>query len=79
MRLALLVGFAFALGSCSKAVSLMIDNRSETWATITSNGTEYAVDADKTRKIPWPDPQHAIVISIDRCSRTFNLDEFYTP
>jgi len=79
MRLALLIGLAFTLGSCSKAVTLMIDNQSEVGATIASNGTEYSVDAGKAQKVAWPDPQHTIMISVDHCSRTFDLDEFYTP
>jgi len=83
MRYALLLAIAVLLGSCSKAVSLIIENRSDTWIMIVSHDQtgdhSYTLRENRSQQINWPDPDHDVTILVDGCSGTFNLDEFYSP
>jgi hypothetical protein len=83
MRHAILLIVALLLGSCSEAVMLIIENRSDAEITIvTRDGAgeyTYAVASRVKQKIDWPDPDHKVTVIAEDCSRTFDLDEFYTP
>jgi hypothetical protein len=83
MRYALLLAMAVLLGSCSQAVSLIIENQSGTWIILVSRDQtgdhNYNVEENRSQRINWPDPEHDIKIIVDGCTRTFNLDEYYSP
>ena len=83
MRYAFLLVIAMLLGSCSKTVKLIIENQSSARVMIVSRDRagerSYALEANMVQEINWPDPNHDITISADGCSRTFNLDQFYSP
>lgn len=83
MRHALLFVILILLGSCSEAVSLIIENRSGAGVTIISqvrtDRHTYILTASQSQEISWPDPNHYIVVRSAKCSRQFDLDEFYSP
>ena len=83
MRYVCLLAIALLLGSCSKAIKLIVENRSGTRVIMVSRDRigerSYVLEMNSLQEINWPDPNHDITVGADGCFRKFNLDEFYSP
>jgi hypothetical protein len=81
MRTAILSAplIAFMLNSCSTAVGLAITNLSLGPVMIESSGFKWRLAPNESRETyEWPEDR-IVVIKNERCTRSFNLDEGYTP
>jgi hypothetical protein len=71
---------SFALSSCSITVSLVFVNRTDMPVSIDTHKAVARLWPDTEQKFQeWPDGGRLVSIKTDRCIRTFNLDENYSP
>lgn len=82
-RLAFLLLAPVLLGSCSRAVKLLIENKSfdDVRAAVRRgpDGESQWIRPERARWMSWPSPDHHILIEKRRCARTFDLDEGFDP
>lgn len=74
MRPILILVLALLLESCSRNISLLIDNRSGLWVTVISSDETFQIGEGKAQVLPWPGSR-SIVVSVHGCPRRFKLDE----
>ncbi|MBW6527869.1 hypothetical protein KZ813_13565 [Sphingomonas sp. RHCKR7] len=71
------------LGSCSRAIKLLIENKSfdDVRAVVRRgpNGESQWIRPERARWMGWPSPDHHILIEKRHCARTFDLDEGFDP